>query len=77
MAKASSGISRRGNLKDKVVATLGSSTMGKALEADTKLLDRIGQLLVLSSEEECFQALDAGRCDAILVSSLCADAYMK
>lgn len=77
VAKASSGISRRGELKEKVLATLGSSTMGNALEADTKLLDRLGRLLVLSSEEECFQALDAGMCDAVLVSSLCADAYMR
>jgi len=77
ISKAGGDVSRRSQLKGKVLATLGSSAMGKALEEDEKFLEKLGQLLVLSSEEECFAALDAGRCDAVLVSSLCADAYMK
>ena len=77
VAKASSGISRQGALKGKVLATLSSSTMGAALEENTRLMERLGRLLVLTSEEECFAALDAGQCDAVLVSSLCADAYMR
>lgn len=77
VAKANSKISRTGQLKEKTLATVGSSVMGKTLEGDEKLMEKLGQLMVLGSEEDCFTALDAGRCDAILVSSLCADAYMK
>ncbi|MGI6029060.1 MAG: transporter substrate-binding domain-containing protein [Candidatus Heteroscillospira sp.] len=74
---ANGGVKRRGELKGKVLATMGSSTMGNALGEDAKLLERLDRLLVLTSEEECFAALAAGQCDAILVSSLCADAYMR
>lgn len=77
VVKAASGISRMGDLKDKTLATLGSSTMGSALEADENLLNRLGSLKVLASETECFQVLDAGTCDAILISSSCADYYMR
>ena len=77
ISKAGGDVSRRGQLKGKTLATLGSSAMGKALEEDEKFIEKLGQVLVLNSEEECFAALDAGRCDAVLVSSLCADAYMK
>ena len=77
VSKASSGINRLGELKDKTLATIGSSTMGKALEEDTALMEKLGKLMVLNSEDECFTALDAGMCDAILVSSLCAEAHMK
>ncbi|MGE4353186.1 MAG: transporter substrate-binding domain-containing protein [Oscillospiraceae bacterium] len=77
ITKASSGIKRTGQLKGKTLGTVGSSSMGKALEADEKLVDRLGGLKVLNSEEECFTALDAGLCDAILVTETCADYYMR
>jgi ABC-type amino acid transport substrate-binding protein len=51
--------------------------MGKALEADEKLVDRLGAIKVFASETECFTALDAGLCDAILVTGVYADYYMK
>ncbi len=77
VAKAGGDISRTGQLKGKTLATVSSSAMGKALEGDEKLMEKLGQLMVLGSEADCFTALDAGKCDAILVSSLCADAHMK
>lgn len=77
ITKAGSGINRVGQLKDKVLGTVSSSAMGKALEADEKLIEKLDSLRIFASEEECFTALDAGTCDAILVSSLCADYYMR
>ena len=77
VAMASSGISRKGELKDKVVGTVASSTMGAALEADTGLMKKIGSVRAFFSEDDCFAALNGGMVDAIIVSSLCADYYMK
>ena len=77
VTKAGSGIKRTSQLKGKALGTVGSSAMGKALEADEKLIDRLGALKVFNSEDECFTALDAGLCDAIVVTGTCSDYYMR
>jgi ABC-type amino acid transport substrate-binding protein len=76
VARADGDIRRSGQLSGKVLATVGGSAMGKALEAD-KLFPKLGGLLVLGDEDQCFAALRERQCDAILVSSLSAEVYMK
>jgi len=76
VARADGDVRRSSQLAGKALATVGGSAMGKALEGE-KLFSKLGGLLVLSDEDQCFAALRAEQCDAILVSSLCAEAYMK
>ncbi len=77
VAKADSGINRTGELKGKILATVGNSIMGKTLqEENVDLIEDLENLLIVTSEDECFEALDAGLCDAILVSSDYANYYI-
>ncbi len=77
VTKLDSGIDRVGELKGKTLSTVGNSVMGKALEEDVELIERVGEFLIVSSESEAFEALDLGLCDAILVSRDYADYYMN
>ena len=76
VSRTDSDIKRRGQLDGRILGVVSGSAPAAALNADADFSADLGSLLVLASEQECFEALDAGLCDAILITSTCAEYHI-
>ncbi|MBR5342475.1 MAG: transporter substrate-binding domain-containing protein [Oscillospiraceae bacterium] len=70
VARDGSHISSSSGLKDKIVATPTTPEALAALETQPKLMEKLGQIMrIPGGTIECFAALYAGQCDAVLTDS--------
>lgn len=69
-------ITKKSKLSEKNLGTVTGSSVAAEVEADTKLIEMLSGVTVLSSYADCFEALDQYVCEAIAVTSTSADYYM-
>jgi len=75
LVRRDSGINRNGKLAGRPIAVPQDPGVSAALKA-AKLQDKTGAIWTYDTVQGCFDALDQGICDALIVDSIVASYYM-